>query len=146
MAVAVATEEMPGWVAVHLNCCSHCRRGLAYVVGRSSRLTERERGLASQVAFVAKVRGLSREVSRLHQSTPPDRRRWYPVSRLDRIRGFFTDDWRLPSAVAMALALLSAGLAFYLIAVGPSQPVSAEVARQAPAVTQPARLTAPADR
>ncbi len=120
MAVAVATEELPDWVAGHLNRCSACRRGLAYVVGRSSRLTEQEQGWASQIAFVAKVRGLSREISSLHRATRPDRRRWYPATHLERIHGFLTRDWRLGAALAMGLALASASFAFYLLSLPPT--------------------------
>ena len=59
MALAVATGVMPDWLARHVNRCGRCRQGLAYVLGRTTvALSERERGLAQKVAFVAKVRGL----------------------------------------------------------------------------------------
>jgi hypothetical protein len=145
MATAVVDEEIPAWVERHLNHCPYCRRGLAYVVCRGEPMSERQRDLAQQVAFVAKVSGLTREISTLHRDTCPDRRRWYPASRLDRLRAWLTQDWRVPSAAALALAVLSAGLAFYLILSGPKTSEALASYDPPPAPTAPARLSGTAE-
>lgn len=70
MAEAVATGELPSWVSRHLSLCPACRKGLAHVVSRASPLDEAGQALAHQIAFVARVRGLAREVAALQAAAP----------------------------------------------------------------------------
>jgi hypothetical protein len=117
IAEAVATGELPRWVARHLDRCAACRRGLAHVVGRATPLSEAGQGLAEQVAFVARVRGLARDIARERRRSVI---RHIASRRLDRWRVRLQADWRLPAAMALLLALASAGLAVWLIVTGPS--------------------------
>lgn len=133
IAEAIATGDMPHWVAHHLDTCPACRRGLAHVVASCTRLDKKGQGLAEQVAFVAKVRGLARDIVNARQRSVL---RHEAGRQLSRWRQRLQADWRVPAALALLLAVASAGLAAYLILAGPAELPSSQAApvRVAPAV------------
>ncbi len=103
------------------------------MVASCTRLDKKGQGLAEQVAFVAKVRGLARDIVNARQRSVL---RHEAGRQLSRWRQRLQADWRVPAALALLLAVASAGLAAYLILAGPAELPSSQAApvRVAPAV------------